>query len=199
MPELKVQKQGGQATAIILRNKALDAYYKNPKYCKQCSKVIEVGSSKASEIRKKNFCDRSCSAIYNNLKRVPIEDRNPKNLSKLQGKKNKRLGIIKEVKEIRPDFYYLLGKTKGKLFEECKNWQSARTCIRRHAAYVYKNNGGGCVCNKCGYDKHIEICHIKSVSSFVDESLIQDINSISNLIGLCPNCHWEFDNNLLDL
>jgi hypothetical protein len=23
------------------------------------------------------------------------------------------------------------------------------------------------------------------------------VNSLDNLVGLCPNCHWEFDHGLL--
>jgi hypothetical protein len=25
------------------------------------------------------------------------------------------------------------------------------------------------------------------------------VNSLDNLVGLCPNCHWEFDHGLLQL
>ena len=34
---------------------------------------------------------------------------------------------------------------------------------------------------------------------FDDNNTIAEINDISNLIGLCPNHHWEYDNGLLDL
>jgi predicted restriction endonuclease len=27
--------------------------------------------------------------------------------------------------------------------------------------------------------------------------MVDEINSLTNLVGLCPNHHWEFDNNLL--
>ncbi len=49
------------------------------------------------------------------------------------------------------------------------------------------------VCAHCGYDKHVEICHIKAVKDFPNTSTIGDINKEDNLILLCPNCHWEFD------
>lgn len=39
------------------------------------------------------------------------------------------------------------------------------------------------------YDKHIEIAHIKSVAEFDDSVTIAEINSIDNLIALCPNHH----------
>ena len=49
------------------------------------------------------------------------------------------------------------------------------------------------------YNKHIEIAHKKAVSDFDDSATIAEINDINNLIALCPNCHWEFDNGLLKL
>lgn len=66
--------------------------------------------------------------------------------------------------------------------------------IREHARNIAKINGlSELPCNKCGYSKHVEICHIKSISDFNDNSLISEINDINNIIQLCPNCHWEFD------
>ena len=33
-----------------------------------------------------------------------------------------------------------------------------------------------------------------AIHSFNENSLVSEVNDISNLIPLCPNCHWEFDN-----
>lgn len=52
-------------------------------------------------------------------------------------------------------------------------------------------------CQVCGYNKHVEVCHIKPISKFDHSSLISEINHPDNLYILCPNCHWEFDNNIL--
>jgi len=49
-------------------------------------------------------------------------------------------------------------------------------------------------CASCGYDKHVELAHIKALSSFPDSALLGEVNSEDNIIQLCPNCHWEFDN-----
>lgn len=54
-------------------------------------------------------------------------------------------------------------------------------------------------CANCGYDKHVELCHIKAIKDFSPNSKIKEVNSYTNLIQLCPNCHWEFDNQLLTL
>ena len=48
---------------IKKRNKKIKEYYKNPKKCKECGKVIPYN-------KKENmFCERSCSASYTNKKR----------------------------------------------------------------------------------------------------------------------------------
>lgn len=52
-------------------------------------------------------------------------------------------------------------------------------------------------CEVCSYSKHVEVCHIRPISTFPVESQLKDINSKDNLVGLCPNCHWEFDHSLL--
>lgn len=102
---------------------------------------------------------------------------------------NDREILVKKTK-----FTYLIGKTKKEVFESHCNWQSARTTIRRHAVKVYDLSNKPKCCNLCGYSKHYEVCHIKSVSSFSDDIKVEEINSIDNLVALCPNCHWEFDN-----
>lgn len=53
-------------------------------------------------------------------------------------------------------------------------------------------------CILCGYSKHIDVCHIKDISSFTNESLISEINDLNNLVALCKNHHWEFDHDHLD-
>ena len=89
--------------------------------------------------------------------------------------------------------------TKGELFGNRKNWQSARTAIRKLAAFVYFSENRNPCCKICGYNKHVEVAHIKAVSEFPDSSTIGEIDSIDNLVGLCPNHHWEYDNGLLEL
>ena len=67
--------------------------------------------------------------------------------------------------------------------------------VRTNAKIVAKELDQRCYI--CGYSKHVEVCHIKPVSSFSLDSKLSDVNHISNLIMLCPNHHWEFDNGML--
>lgn len=95
--------------------------------------------------------------------------------------------------------YDIANRTKGELFSSRKNWQSARSAIRKHAQAIFSVFNTEHKCSICGYDKHIEIAHIKAVSDFDDEATIGEINAISNLIALCPNHHWEYDNGIINL
>ena len=81
------------------------------------------------------------------------------------------------------------------LVTQC-NLLQEQLIILRYKVYeeVSAKNNGEKKCKVCGYKNHVEVCHIKSVSSFGDNDLITEINSFNNLIGLCPNHHWEFDN-----
>lgn len=54
-------------------------------------------------------------------------------------------------------------------------------------------------CYNCGYDKHVELCHIKPLSDFDPSTTLEEINNPTNIVQLCPNCHWEFDNGLLSI
>jgi hypothetical protein len=65
--------------------------------------------------------------------------------------------------------------------------------IRSRARTVYKaeiEQG----CEKCGYNKHAEVCHIKAINSFDKNTLVKVVNDRTNIKILCPNCHWELDN-----
>jgi hypothetical protein len=40
---------------------------------------------------------------------------------------------------------------------------------------------------------------MRSLTSFPLDTPIAVVNDLDNLVGLCPNCHWEFDHGLLQL
>lgn len=170
---------GGKATAIKLRNTAIEEYYKDPIFCKSCNSVIKVSErERVSAVRKKTFCSRSCSSTYNN---------------KLREKRVKKADIKKE----RIDAISEL--TKGELFTNRGSYQSARSTICKIARRVYRASDNPMECLVCGYENHVDISHIKPVSEFCNDSKIKEINDINNLVALCPNHHWEFDNMLIDI
>jgi hypothetical protein len=54
-------------------------------------------------------------------------------------------------------------------------------------------------CANCNYELHVELCHIKPLSSFNGSATLAEVNSKENVIQLCRNCHWELDNGFLKL
>jgi hypothetical protein len=70
---------------------------------------------------------------------------------------------------------------------------SAYALVRSRARSEAKKYNKTMNCENCGYDKHVEIAHIKGISTFSEDTMISEINSKENLKVLCPNCHWEFD------
>jgi len=172
MSSINGPSAGGKVMAIRQRKEALSKYYASPNYCKECGEVIPVNDNqKVHEIRKRVFCSSSCAASYNNRVKP----------------KRKKKDKIKPIKED-----VIGGKTKGELKTNSSNWQTYRSIIQKHAKSICELRPK--VCEICGYDKHVEICHVKSVSSFNDDTLISEINSPDNLRILCRNCHWEHDN-----
>ena len=170
---------GGKATAIILRKKALEKYYENPVFCKNCNEIIGVKENeKVSSIKKRKFCSSSCSASFNNK------------------------GIIRVSKAItkpKKERFDISDLTKEEIFKRYSSYQSARSSICKHARRVYFKSEKEKKCYVCSYDKKIDIAHIKSVSSFPSDSKISEINDINNLLALCPNHHGEFDDGLIEI
>jgi len=193
MSLLKSQSAGGQATAKIFRKKALERYYENPNICTHCSAIIYVKEGQKIRTAKlKKFCNQSCAATYNNLKREKTTiDKKLRRAE--QRKKNK---VIKTKPERFTSIKHL---KKVELFSRYTYYQTARAMIQKHARYVYSLSDNLKSCLSCGYDRHFEVCHIIPVSDFADNSTIIEINEINNLIALCPTHHWEFDNGYLKI
>ena len=169
---------GGKAQGALRRAVALEKYRCNPNFCHHCGSVISVKEGqKVGQVRCKKFCNHSCSSKSANARFRNVDK------------------VVPSPKPI--PFGFLNSKTKGEVFKEYKNWQTARSTIRKMAVYVYFMSGRPSHCERCGYDKHIEVCHVKAVSEFDDNDKISEINKASNLLGLCPNCHWEFDNGIV--
>lgn len=191
------QSLGGQATAKISRAAALERYYQNPSICKQCGKTISIqGGQKVKEARAKNFCNSSCAALFNNSKRTKLIKPKKINKEKVLAYRKK---IDPNYKTLQERFTLQEQRTKGELFSNKASWQAARSHIQRRARKIYSKSTKPKCCIVCGYDKHYEVCHIKSVASFSNTATTGEINDIANLVALCPTHHWEFDKGLLDM
>lgn len=138
------------------------------------------------------FCSRKCSAIYNNHK-------NPKRLKEHSCKKCRCPITCKRLycfdcspNRCRGDI--TLEQAIYKHHHKSSAFALIRNRARRKGMKI-----GMTFCAYCGYDKHVEIAHIKPIHQFPLTALISEINHHRNIIALCPNHHWEYDNGLITL
>jgi len=70
---------GGQATAKKLIEESRKRYYESPNYCKECGETIHIKEGqRVADVKKKVFCNKSCSAKFNN--RQPGRKRQQKSI-----------------------------------------------------------------------------------------------------------------------
>lgn len=91
-------------------------------------------------------------------------------------------------------FNQTLGEAHNKLSAKGRHdsWKNAE--VRSFARNWMNFMIGIQPCQSCGYSRHTEFCHIKPLKSFDSDAKMIQINHPSNILHLCPNCHWEFDN-----
>jgi len=148
------------------------------------------------ETKNPKFCNQSCAAVYNNT-HFP-----------------KRQWSCRQCgSRIRPTPFAKICQTcllkpKRKTIEidnktiadiKAKHTKAKRPWTDILRGYARKRLKDRSQCSNCGYSKHVEVCHIRDITDFPDYSLVSEVNSLENLVLLCPNCHWEFDNGLLEL
>lgn len=159
------------------------------KICKKCEGKF-VPSRSFSK-----FCSDKCRTSYNNKKS------REKRAKKCKcGKK-----ILPESTLCRPCFLatkpFITDLTLRDFFnspsmkDKHPSWRYSQ--VRNQARRIFKRLNAEIKCEVCGYNLHVEVCHKKAISEFDLETKISEVNSKDNLVGLCPNHHWEFDNGLL--
>jgi hypothetical protein len=145
----------------------------------------------------KKFCSRSCAGTYNGAafpKRSKDKEKRPTcrnctNKVAHSGATYCRECINNKV------HYHGAGPVDKQTIEFASRRGGANRydSIRSHARGVFKELLANPCCEKCSYNKHVELCHIKPISSFPKDTLVAEVNHRSNVMFLCPNCHWEFD------
>ena len=150
-----------------------------------------------------NFSDDEILEAFNNSNSISEFSKKLGYKSKLHytnsvvNKRLEKFGL--SLNNLRKENIDVSSETKGGLLNRCSMWQTARSIIAKNDRKIYSqsNKPKKCIC--CGYDKHYEVAHIKAVSDFDDNALISQINDLNNLIALCPNHHWEYDNTDFDI
>lgn len=190
------RKRLGAIPKTVRRQKNIDKYNANPRYCKECGEVLVLHINEPpSEARKRRFCDKICSSKFNgrHKKRKCFCTDCECEIERTSKAIRKYCDKCLDAKRLRN----IDNTTKGELFERRSGYQSARSTIRRHAELVFNRSGKPRECSICRYSLYVEIAHLHPVSEFSKSALLKEINAIANLIAFCANHHWEFDNGKL--
>ncbi len=147
--------------------------------------------------RNPKFCSASCAAKVNN--KQPKRTKQPKFCKKCGVQTG--LGGRAPTTCLDCNFNYVDWSTVtlGDMRKKLPTYQvHSRIRSQSRSSYRKANPDYITQCARCSYNKFTEICHIKSVSEFTNETPISVINDPSNLIQLCRNCHWEADHSVSD-
>lgn len=137
------------------------------------------------------FCSRTCAVSYNNA----VNPKRPKT-------KKCKCGafIYSNRSQCKSCFKATRYHSVDKIADiRCQAKYQKSAVIRSLARRIYKKSNKPKTCYNCGYDKHYEVAHIKSIKSFPENTTLSVVNDLTNLVALCPNCHWEFDKGLLTI
>lgn len=166
--------------------------------CCQCGKQF---SRKVSEIvpSGRTFCSRSCGVSYNS-KGVCRNPKRERACSICAAQYfYTRENHSKYCVNCKPQYGHRINHnntlketvSKRSLKDRHPSWKSAYV---RTACYSLNRAIKDSPCQFCGYATHTELCHIKPVSSFDETATLNEVNHPDNILVLCPNHHWEFDN-----
>lgn len=175
--------------------------------CKTCQVIITKNNSEINT-SENQFCSKSCAAIFNNT--VYIKRPTTTSIVSIKYiKKEHHIDCINCNKNFLKSSnqttnccsrlcqteQYMKSRTLADTIVRIRGnkFDTARSNARSYSKHFYPKH-----CMKCGYDKHYEVCHIEDLTSQDTSKTLFEVNHITNLIHLCPNCHWEFDHNLTD-
>lgn len=180
------------------RKDALKKYYKSPNICKYCEKIIKIRENeRVTDVRKKKFCGHSCSASYTNARRTRIKVIRDYTCSCGKKKKSKLskmcTACYKDLKFNR------IFNTPMKKFFINGNARVKYSRVRDLSRQVLEYFGIQKECFICKFDLYVEVCHIKPISSFNDNTLIGIVNGLDNLVYLCTNHHKMMDNGFFEI
>lgn len=158
--------------------------------CKNCN--IEFEKANKDIARSKNhFCSRSCAAKYSNTRFPKRKSIHTSGSCGCGGQKDYKSKTCHEcfVKAVHLRVgKKTIGKVLGTGASRAKHNQ-----VRYLARRTMELSGQMKKCNYCDFTDVVEVCHRKAISSFALTDLISTVNSIDNLIYLCPNHHALLD------
>lgn len=167
--------------------------------CINCNKQFEKTNAQIKK-HNNNFCSQNCAAEINN-KLFPKKKKKQffvcfkcKNNT---SKKYRRLcANCKASSASKPlDQNQTLAQIRNA--RKYQKSSQVRNSVRKK--YEALNLPNKCYRKGCDYVAHIDVCHIKAIKDFDPSTPLHIVNNFENLITLCKNHHWEFDNGKLTI
>ena len=162
--------------------------------CQECGKNFKKNNS-AIKTGKGNFCTRNCAGKYNNRKRYENGQASPLKLPRPKCISNSCVNeafrtrggycaeCIKEKKHYQGSGSIILQTIE---FASRRGGANRYDSIRANARHQYRDELNNPCCEKCGYNKHVELCHIIPISAFPKDTIVEIVNRRDNIVFLCP-------------
>lgn len=140
------------------------------------------------------YCSRSCAATRTN-QMYPKRRKKPRSCKRCNASITHLPGRRTCCLECNPSYKdweaITLGEMRGR-----RRYQK-HSAVRDRARQQFVASGRPLRCCVCGYDTHVDICHVRALHTFPANTPLRIANASNNLMALCPNHHWEFDHGLL--
>lgn len=177
------------------------AYREYPLVTQQCAWCEEEFTYPQGRSRSRKYCSQSCSAKHKNRTRTIKASPKLCATCKTVTVYGKRLYCDgcksdKQSATRRVDVYETTTLQEWRAKYSISQYHAK---IRGNSRYNYSRSHQPMSCKVCGYSTHVDICHIKDLKDFQMSTTIAEVNHIDNLVALCKNHHWEFDNGHLNL
>lgn len=185
VPRSKENRKNKSANCAYC-NKEFTSYFSHGKWILHCSRSCTNKNRTFVKVRKNVKRIRAYCSDCN----IPISGYKSKQCKSCYEQNRKKIFLEKGNSISVND---VLSKTKN--YKSLHRYQP----IRNDAGKLIKLAGVSQECKVCGYSKHVEVCHVKGISEFDKDSLLSEVNHLTNLVYLCPNHHWELDNGILKL
>lgn len=164
----------------------------------KCSNCYKEFNKLPNQIKRSktgfHYCSRSCAVTTNNSL-FPKRIINPLRICECGNRKD-----IKAELCVKCVNFNHIKRANSYSLEECISKYAGSLKyikVRTYAKKKFYHLQIPKICKLCGFDRIVELCHIKPISSFSNETLLSEINSLQNLVYLCPNHHSLLDKDLL--
>lgn len=157
--------------------------YKMPSVCSCPNNCVKHDICKCGDIKKRN--SETCRKCFLNPKYKCISC----------GKKRKKTtsNICRECYDQQRTDIILSNSTPIKELFYKSGERNKYNGVRSHSRRLISSLKIKLICSCCFFKKGVQICHIIPINSFDENTPLNVVNSLDNLILLCPNCHWLFD------